>query len=100
MSFESNKSSLVDLQGHFSNLYRIRGHLSAGAHGIILLAVSRSSDRSSQSPSEQFAIKRILIRGRTIPVSVLREIKVLQYLHPHPNVRKLILDAIEPIFNR
>ncbi len=141
-------SKLDALNGvkRFNERYRIKGHLGAGAHGLILWATDRTppqpsvfdtknstttvdsfdleqnvletedayfQDTSSDgedsdattvddeegelatkrqifsSKSRQYAVKRMFIRNRVVPVSVIREIKVLQYLssgrrgHPH-----------------
>ncbi|KAH9399895.1 Cyclin-dependent kinase 20 [Tyrophagus putrescentiae] len=145
-------SKLDALNGvkRFNERYRIKGHLGAGAHGLILWATDRTPpqpqpsvfdtknstttvdsfdleqnvletedayfrDTSSSgedsdattvdeneeltatkrqifsSKSRQYAVKRMFIRNRVVPVSVIREIKVLQYLsssggrggHPH-----------------
>lgn len=116
----------------FNEKYRVKGHLSAGAHGIILWAVEQpvemhevalvqqrdhpngvqhncqlhnlvkidegppdwpaatsSTESALQNPlHRQLAIKRIFIRNRVVPVSVIREIKSLQFLSGHDNVGK------------
>lgn len=96
----------------FKDRFRIKCHLSAGAHGIILWAIDRCCMNSKNiepinfSPSNlkdncqncqkckdqkeqyirQYAIKRIFIRNRNIPIKLIREIKSLQFLKGHSNV--------------
>lgn len=127
----------------FNERYQVKGHLGAGAHGLILLAVDRKpeptffdakfarnqstdnidldhyvvdmedafedsedSDATTVDNEEegqvasreqlsawkrQYAVKRMFIRNRVLPVSVVREIKVLQYLlNGHPNIIDLL----------
>ena len=125
----------------FNERFKIKGHLGAGAHGLILWAVDRDtetidnkltnveparnqdagnydldhivdmedafedSDDSDDTTVDggqqltkhqlsarkrQYAIKRIFIRNRMVPVSIVREIKVLQFLRCHPNVIELL----------
>lgn len=127
----------------FNERYQVKGHLGAGAHGLILWAVDRKpepsffnekfvsnhgkdnidldhyvvdmedafedsedSDATTVDDEEegqlvsrqqlsawkrQYAIKRMFIRNRVVPVSVVREIKVLQYLlNGHPNIIDLL----------
>ena len=106
--------------GRFNERYHIKGHLSAGAHGIIFAATDRSEftsykhvtsnetlfvnssknressnnisiDLQHESPNNElelcdYAIKRIFVRNRIMPLSVLREIKTLEFLRGSPNV--------------
>lgn len=101
------KTELTKLS--FKERFRIKCHLSAGAHGIILWAIDRGCmsnksldpiDFSSSNFREnchdgkfkksqyikQYAIKRIFIRNRNIPIKLIREIKSLQFLKGHSNV--------------
>lgn len=90
-------------RSRFNERYRVKGHLAGGAHGIILWAVDRrlsrkegnvikDNDERVETPTgkeimpTRFAIKRIFIRNRVVPVSIIREIKSLQFLAGHPNV--------------
>lgn len=68
--------------------YKITGHLSAGAHGVVFKAIDRKS--STRDLSEMLAIKRMFIKGRhKMPLSVVREIKSLQLLDGHPYIVSL-----------
>jgi hypothetical protein len=71
------------------NRYKVLGHISAGAHGVILKGTYANAIDKSSDISEKYllAIKRIFIRNKTIPLSIVREIKCLQYLRSHENVR-------------
>lgn len=85
-------------QSRFNERYRVKGHLAGGAHGIILWAVDRSrhgrgkevaaemATGTEQTLQTQYAVKRIFTRNRVVPVSIIREIKSLQFLAGHPNV--------------
>src|SRR5688500_13313830 len=82
--------------------YKIIGNISAGAHGVILKATTRSKDPNSRANGEelngshQLAIKRIFIRlthqkqQREIPIQLIREIKCLQLLRDHDNIIPLL----------
>lgn len=102
----------------FNERFHVKGHLGAGAHGIILWAVDREEKSSEKAQHlkqmnddsgtlsderhtddlnqetffpwstlcRQYAIKRIFVPNRVIPIAVVREIKVLQYLRGHPNI--------------
>lgn len=126
----------------FNERYRIKGHLGAGAHGLILWATDRvpsdnplglpanasptnpdnfdldyivdmeeafedsssessiatAVDSASHRPTRaelsamrrEYAVKRIFIRNRLVPVSVVREVKVLQYLRGNVHVIALL----------
>lgn len=66
--------------------YKITGHLSAGAHGVVFKAIYRKPKCSNES-DQVFAIKRMFIKNRhKMPMSVVREIKSLQLLAGHPFV--------------
>ena len=70
--------------------YKITGHLSAGAHGVVFKAVYRKP-KSSKESDQTFAIKRMFIKNRQkMPMSVVREIKSLQLLAGHPFVVDLM----------
>lgn len=69
--------------------YKIVGHVSSGAHGLILKAIlKRQEGRDSRhvlsnqehQRNKMMAIKRMHIRGEQIPLPVVREIKCLQLL--------------------
>ena len=71
--------------------YRILGHMNAGAHGLILKATyanvaDRSTSTANIADKYLLAIKRILIKNKTIPLTIVREIKCLQFLRSHDNV--------------
>lgn len=63
------------------------GHISAGAHGVILKAMRNGS--SPLNEQERFlAIKRLFIKNRdkNLPLALVREIKSLQLLNGENNV--------------
>lgn len=66
--------------------YKIIGHVSSGAHGLILKAIHKRRDSSTHQASSRdprsnlFAIKRMHVRGEQIQKQVIREIKCLQLL--------------------
>ncbi|CAG2107990.1 unnamed protein product [Medioppia subpectinata] len=70
--------------------YRIMSHMSAGAHGVILKGTYASvADKTADEdiPDKYLlAIKRIFIRNKTIPLSIVREIKCLQFLRSDDNI--------------
>lgn len=71
--------------------YKILGHISAGAHGVILKSTYAKGDQSAgrygknsknDKIGDQLAVKRIFIRkSKDIPLSLVREIKSLQLLN-------------------
>lgn len=81
-------------KSRFGEQYRIKGHLSAGAHGVILWAVNRQEPELESNFRLQYAIKRIFIRNRMVSISVVREIKVLQFLQRHPYVSAIVVVVI------
>lgn len=69
--------------------FKIRGQVSSGAHGVIYKAVRKGHlDRAGGkvTPDNFLAIKRIFVKGKKLPVSLVREIKSLQLLTGHVNV--------------
>lgn len=67
--------------------YKIIGHISAGAHGVILKAIRVKSAKNkrlsySNSNDKVLAVKRVFIRAnqKEISLSLIREIKSLQLL--------------------
>lgn len=114
--------------GRFNERFQIKGHLSAGAHGVIFAATdkreysamkeyssrdaviysNRYSGHSSRDSDDvsvdlrngsgnndiemcEYAIKRIFVRNRIMPLSLLREIKSLEFLRGTPNVSSFLL---------
>lgn len=70
--------------------FKIRGQVSSGAHGVIYKAVKKGAvifPRSDVPPDQFLAIKRIFVKGSNLPLQLLREIKTLQLLNSHVNVR-------------
>ena len=77
---------------HVMENYKILDHLTSGAHGLILEAVSRR-DRTinnSHSDSRRLAIKRILIQSSDLPLSVAREIECLRMLKDQQFIVQLL----------
>jgi len=76
--------------------YKIIGHLSGGAHGVVLKAVSRRSRQDQEtSNSHLFAIKRIPFQThirvkKKIPRPILREIKCLKLLSGQESIVSLL----------
>lgn len=74
--------------------YKIIGNISTGAHGNVLKAiyspVCKSDLKSNEIEKKKvyFAIKRLFIRKPNFDLSIIREIKSLQFLNNHPNVSK------------
>lgn len=73
------------------NRYKIVGNISAGAHGNVFKAVHSPSYNaqvlSSQLKEEKyFAIKKVFLQKVNSILSIVREIKSLQYLGTHQNV--------------
>src|SRR5436305_1342785 len=83
-----NKQLFLDIM----DKYKIIGHLSGGAHGVVFKAVSRTSRQDQEtSNSHLFAIKRIHIREKKeIPRRILREIKCLKLLSGQESIVSLL----------
>lgn len=67
--------------------YKIRGKISAGAHGLILKAVERYPMGGGK---KYFAIKRIFIKNQKFPLNIIRETKSLQLLNGRHHVIDLL----------
>jgi len=92
IQFDVGKILFTSKRSEWSmNRYKIVGNLSAGAHGNVFKAV-RLLSYNAQLLSSQvkdgkyFAIKRVFFKKLNSILSILREIKSLQYLDNHPNV--------------
>lgn len=74
--------------------FKIRGQVSSGAHGVIYKAVRRGhlEGAGRVTADNYLAIKRIFVKGKKLPVSLVREIKSLQLLTGHVNVSVLQLE--------
>jgi len=79
--------------------YKVLSHISAGAHGVILKGTYANAIDKSNDVSQNYllAIKRIFIRNKNIPLSIVREIKCLQFLRSHDNVRMSLILILIPI---
>lgn len=73
------------------NRYKVVGHLNAGAHGVILKAIHSQQNNHHQNDKNYLAIKKIFIKSQNkkIPLTIIREIKCLQFLRSHQHVSEL-----------